>query len=115
MDNMWKTILVAPNYLINNKGEIKNKKSGKTLKPRYDKDGYLTIQLVITPNNQKNLFVHRLVANAFLSNPNNLPIVNNKDEDRANNNVENLEWCTIAYNNAYGTHNERVKKTNKEK
>ena len=115
MDNIWKTILIAPNYLISNNGKVKNKISGKILKLRYDKDGYLKVQLSTPLKKQKNFFVHRLVANAFLSSPNNLPVVNHKDENRANNNVDNLEWCTIAYNNAYGTHNEKVKKTNQEK
>lgn len=48
--------------------------------------------------------IHRLVALAFIDNPNNYPHVNHKDEDKNNNSVSNLEWCDIKYNNNYGTH-----------
>ena len=53
---------------------------------------------------QKTSGVHRLVAQAFIPNPDNLPVINHKDENKLNNNVDNLEWCTMEYNNKYGTH-----------
>ena len=58
----------------------------------------------------KAFLIHRLVAQAFISNPNNLPCINHKDEDPKNNNANNLEWCTYKYNNEY---NNRVGKCKK--
>lgn len=59
----------------------------------------------------KHFFVHRLVAAAFLSNPDNLPVINHKDEDPSNNCVDNLEWCTHQYNITYGTARKRGAET----
>lgn len=65
-------------------------------------NGYLVVNL---KNNgkQKMVTVHRLVAEAFIENPKNLPCVNHKDENKTNNKVNNLEWCDHKYNNSYGT------------
>lgn len=68
--------------------------------------GYLYVNL--SKNGDDKLYtVHRLVAEAFIPNPDNLPCINHKDEDKSNNRVSNLEWCTIKYNNNYGTARKR--------
>lgn len=75
---------------------------------KYQKDRYGYLQLILCKEGiQKNMKVHRLVASAFIPNPNNLPEVNHKDENTSNNNVENLEYCDRIYNVNYGTGNER--------
>ena len=71
--------------------------------------GYKTVSLT-KDGKTKTLFVHRLVAEAFIPNADNLPMVNHKDEDKTNNFVENLEWCTNDYNINYGTARRRQAK-----
>ena len=83
---------------------------GRILKPYTNKDGYLCV--VLSKNNKQKTFrVNRLVAEAFLDNPNNLPQVNHKDENKQNNNVENLEFCDCKYNINFGTAIARRSKT----
>lgn len=66
-----------------------------------DKDGYLSCGVILKDGTHKRKRVHRLVAEAFIDNTNNYPVVNHKDENKQNNNVENLEWCTVEYNTRY--------------
>ena len=80
------------------------------LTPRLDGKGYEMVALY-KEGKARNTKVHRLVAQAFIPNPNNYPQVNHKDEDKTNYNVDNLEWCTNEYNHNYGTRNERVAKS----
>lgn len=75
---------------------------GRIMKQGLNKYGYAVINLS-KDNKQKGHMVHRLVANAFIPNPDNLPFVNHKDENKLNNNFNNLEWCTAEYNINYGT------------
>jgi hypothetical protein len=62
-------------------------------------------------NKGRRFYVHRLVASAFIPNPNNFPIINHKDEDKSNNRHDNLEWCTQKYNINYGNHMKRLKES----
>lgn len=85
---------------------------GKILRPHIGKFGYK--QVILNNKGMKLYKVHRLVAEAFIPNPDNLPQVNHKDENKINNNVENLEWCTCLYNLLYnGLHHRRNNKNNR--
>lgn len=81
----------------------------RILKPTCQR-GYLYVGLSLC-GKLKRKQIHRLVAEAFIPNPDNLPQVNHKDENKQNNAVENLEWCTEKYNVNYGCHNEKISKS----
>ena len=115
----WKTIDGFPNYEVSNLGNVRSKDrtvlrkgnptkiKGHTLNPREAK-GYMRVALYNgSRSNHRAYSVPRLVAEAFVSNSNNLPSINHKDEDKKNNNADNLEWCTHKYNSNYGTAIER--------
>jgi hypothetical protein len=74
---------------------------GKQMKQGVHSKGYKIVSLT-KEGKTKTVFVHRIVAEAFINNQDNLPMVNHKDEDKTNNFVENLEWCTAKYNRSYG-------------
>lgn len=111
MKELWKDI---PNYeglyQVSNLGRVKSfRKSTKyhckneyILKPNIASHGYAEVTFYKNTIRHKFL-IHRLVASAFVPNPDNLPQINHKDENRTNNTADNLEWCTAEYNNAYGT------------
>lgn len=103
----WKVIEGFENYSISSYGRIRNDKRGVLMNAGICNSGYLRIRLC---NNGviKKFLVHRLVAQAFIHNPNNYPCVNHIDEDKMNNNINNLEWCTYHQNNNYGTRNGRI-------
>ena len=84
----------------------------KVLVPYLRKDGYYSVSL--SKNGvRKSYRVHRLVAETFIPNPDNLPEVNHKNEIKTDNRVENLEWCTSEYNLNWATHNIRMVQTAK--
>lgn len=88
--------------VVNCKGGSKRLCKGKLLKPYHDKDGYLTVTINHTP-----IGIHRLVAEAFIPNPENLPVVHHKNGNNQDNSVENLEWSSVLYNNSEDIARER--------
>ena len=99
-------------YQISNYGRVKSKKNNneKILKYAIDGRGYSFV--VLCKNGETKLFrIHRLVGEYFIPNPNNYLCINHKDENKTNNEVSNLEWCTHKYNANYGTKTQRLKKS----
>lgn len=112
MKEVWKDITGYEGlYQVSNLGRIKsfrkwNRDAGENerlLNPTISNNGYMQVTLYRSQNDRHKFLVHRLVAQEFVENPNNFGAVNHKDENRLNNKAENLEWCTLSYNNAYGT------------
>lgn len=103
MDEIWKDVSEFGDiYQVSNLGRIKNAKSDIILSQYINKarGGYHQVSFTYHGKHYTR-YVHRVVAKAFIPNPDNLPEVNHKDENKSNNNVNNLEWCTSKYNIHY--------------
>lgn len=106
MKKIWKPIPSFEDlYEVSNDGEVRSinprYKDKSVLKQGTHAKGYKQVTLC-RKGVQTTVHIHRLVASVFIPNPDNLPCVNHKDEDKTNNNVDNLEWCSYQYNNVYG-------------
>ena len=125
MQEIWKDIAGYENlYQVSSFGNVRSKDrtikrnssytgnlplKGRLLKPTINNAGYKRVSLC-KAGGTKSFYVHRLVATSFIDNPQVLPFVNHKDENKLNNHVSNLEWCTNEYNMSYGTVGERISK-----
>ena len=108
MEEVWKDIEGYEGlYQVSNLGRVKNIRTGRLLKPYIDKGGYCRVHLCIR-NKPRHIFVHRLVAEAFIANPNNMPEVNHKSEVKTENTVDNLEWVSHKANINYGSRTDRT-------
>ena len=127
MEEIWKDVPGYDGlYQVSNLGRVKSMKKTYLIcnKVAYTKQesilkqsltkGYYKVELN-SRGKSKNFLVHRLVAMAFIPNPNNLPQINHKDENPQNNCVDNLEWCTLDYNLSYGTRQKRMSQNRKRK
>lgn len=127
MEEIWKDIKGYEQlYQVSNLGRVKSLekidksgkiRKGKLLKPAKSGRGKYKVYKVVLYNGkgEKTTYaVHRLVALTFLDNPNNLPCINHKDENPANNQLSNLEWCTVKYNNNYGESIQKKSEANKQ-
>ena len=100
MERLGKSIYNGE-YIVYDDGTVYSCKSKKNLKQSDNRHGYLTVSICIS-GKPRTRYVHRLIAEAFLENPNMLPEVNHKDENPGNNRLDNLEWCDSKYNKNYG-------------
>lgn len=116
-NEVWKDVLGYEGlYQVSNKGNVYSvgrrdalgrECGGFTLSPKLRKDGYLLVSL--SKNGiKKNKYIHRMVAEAFILNPKSFLEVNHKDENKKNNELSNLEWCTPSYNVNYGKRTEKA-------
>ena len=94
----WRLISEFPNYMVSSCGRVMNIRTFRVLKPQMTSNGYLYV--VLSSNGESsNKSIHRLVAESFILNLNDLPFVDHKDINSVNNHISNLRWCNQRENN----------------
>ena len=107
----WKPIVgFEEYYLVSDSGQVWSMRRHKALKPKIDRYGYEVVALSLNGKSYHRT-VHRLVAQAFVSNPHKFPTVNHINEVKTDNRASNLEWVSVADNDNHGTRNERMADT----
>ncbi len=107
-NEVWKPVVgFEDTYLVSDKGQVWSVRNKKILKPKLMKTGYCRVSLSVN-GYREDLLIHRIVALAFITNPNDKPTVNHINEYKTDNRVENLEWATTYEQNVYGTRIERA-------
>lgn len=108
---IWKPIKDTNGmYEVSNLGRARsNKRNYGILKPSKNGHGYPTVEFYIA-NRGKSYYIHRLVAETFITNPQNKPCINHKDGDKTNNTIWNLEWCSVSENTQHAYDNNLMKK-----
>lgn len=107
MEEIWREVIgFEGRYYVSNKGKVKSVVNGveKLLKGNITKKGYVRISFHIRPKPTYQMFLHRLVALAFIPNPKNYTEINHIDGNKQNNDANNLEWCTPKYNSWHKFH-----------
>lgn len=115
MEKQWtiyRTIKGYERYEISIHGQVRNRITKRVLKPFLIGAGYEAVTLSDKNKVKKIMYVHQLVAKAFINNPG-LPEINHIDEVKTNNHISNLEYCTRAYNCRYGTRGQRISRSRK--
>lgn len=108
---IWKTIKSLPNYEVSNHGRIRNNKTKRLMSLNCPSKLYTYVNLYVSPRKTKSCRVHRLVAETFISNPNNYPCVNHINGNKKDNHVDNLEWCSYSQNTLHAYKTGLIKQT----
>lgn len=113
MKDEWKDIIGFDGYQISDNGRVRSPR--QILKQQVNHKGYCVVMLSRVRNYKRSFYVHRLVAEYFIENPNGYRQINHIDKDKSNNAKSNLEWCDAAYNLSYNGNRKRISQKHQKK